>query len=136
TTLVFVMFFVAPHNVARILAGRQATPETVALVKHRLGLDRPVLAQYGTYLRNLLHGNLGYSFYNSTAVRSLIWQRVPVTASLAIGAALIWLVLGVASGVLAAVRPRSFFDRAVTALALFFYSMPSFLLGVIFFYVF
>jgi peptide/nickel transport system permease protein len=134
TTLVFLMFFVAPHDVARLLAGRQATPQTVALVKHRLGLDQPVLTQYETYLRHLVHGNLGYSFYNSSSVRSLIWQRIPVTASLAIGAALIWLVLGVASGVLAAVRPRSFFDRAVTATALFFYSMPAFLLGVIFLY--
>jgi peptide/nickel transport system permease protein len=136
TTLVFVMFFVAPHNVARILAGRQATPQTVALVKHRLGLDQPILTQYGTYLRNLLHGNLGYSYYNSTAVRSLIWQRIPVTASLAIGAALLWLVLGVSSGVLAAVRPRSLLDRVVTATALFFYSMPAFLLGVVFLYFF
>jgi peptide/nickel transport system permease protein len=134
TTLVFVMFFVAPHNVARLLAGRQATPQTVALVKHRLGLDRPVLTQYGTYLRNLIHGDLGYSYYNSTAVRSLIWTRIPVSMSLAIGAALIWLVLGVASGVIAAVRPRSFIDRAVTGTALFFYSMPAFLLGVVFLY--
>lgn len=134
TTLVFVMFFVAPHNVARLLAGRQATPETVALVKHRLGLDEPVLTQYGTYLKNLVHGNLGYSFYNSSSVRSLIWQRVPVSFSLAIGAALIWLVLGVASGVLAAIRPRSWLDRTVTGVALFFYSMPAFLLGVIFLY--
>jgi peptide/nickel transport system permease protein len=134
TTLVFVMFFVAPHNVARVLAGRQATPQTVALVKHRLGLDRPVLTQYGTYLRNLVHGDFGYSFYNSTAVRSLIWQRVPVTASLAIGAAIIWFIIGVSSGVLAAVRPRSLVDRTVTVGALFFYSMPAFLLGVIFLY--
>jgi peptide/nickel transport system permease protein len=134
TTLVFVMFFVAPHNVARLLAGRQATPQTVALVKHRLGLDQPVLTQYGTYLRNLVHGNVGYSYYNSTAVRTLIWQRIPVTASLAIGAAIIWLIIGVSSGVLAAVRPRSLTDRVVTATALFFYSMPAFLLGVVFLY--
>ncbi len=134
TTLVFVMFFVAPHDVARLLAGRQATPETVALVRHRLGLDRPVLTQYGSYLRNLLHGDLGYSFYNSSPVRTLIWQRVPVTASLAIGAAIIWLAIGVGSGVLAAVRPRSLTDRLVTAVALCFYSMPAFLVGIVFLY--
>src|SRR5262249_17961876 len=94
-TLVFVMFFVAPHNVARLLAGRQATPQTVALVNHRLGLDQPVLTQYGHYLRGLLHGNLGYSFYNSEQVRTLIWTRIPVSFSLAVGAAIIWLLLGV-----------------------------------------
>src|SRR5262249_22071318 len=131
TSIVFVMFFIAPSNAARTIAGRQATPDTVAAVKRRLGLDRPMIDQYGSYLWRLLHGDLGYSFYNSVSVRSLIWQRVPVTASLAIGAALIWLVIGVSSGVLAAVRPRSVIDRVVTVTALFFYSMPAFLLGVL-----
>jgi peptide/nickel transport system permease protein len=134
TLAVFVMFFVAPHNVANLIAGRQATPETVALVKHRLGLDRPVLDQYRDYMWRLAHGNLGYSFYNSTSVRSLIWQRVPVTLSLALGAAALWLLMGISAGILSATRPRSVADRAVTVTALFFYSMPSFLLGVIVFY--
>jgi peptide/nickel transport system permease protein len=136
TGVVFVMYFVAPHNVASLIAGRQATPETVALVKHRLGLDRPVLDQYRDYMWRLLHGDLGYSFYNSSSVRSLIWERVPVTFSLALGAAVLWLVIGVSAGVLAASRPRTFADRTVTVGALFFYSMPSFLLGVIVFYLF
>src|SRR5438477_539241 len=104
TTIVFVMFFIAPHNVARLIAGRQASPDTVAAVTRRLGLDRPVLDQYGSYLWKLVHGDLGYSFYNSSSVRSLIWQRLPVSASLAIGGGLIWLVIGVVSGVLAAAR--------------------------------
>ena len=83
---------------------------------------------------NLLHGDVGYSFYNSTSVRSLIWERVPVTFSLAIGAAVLWLVIGISSGVLAATRPRSVADRVVTVTSLFFYSMPAFLLGLIFLY--
>lgn len=61
STVVFVMFFVAQHNVAQMLAGRQATPQTVALVEHRLGLDRPVLEQYGSFLWDLVHGDLGCS---------------------------------------------------------------------------
>ena len=134
TTLVFVMFYVAPHDVARTIAGRQATPDTVAAVSRRLGLDRPILDQYTSYLRNLVHGNLGYSFYNSTSVRSLLWQRVPVSVSLALGAAVVWLLVGLVSGVLAAVHPRSWIDRAANVGALFFYSMPSFLLGAVFLY--
>src|SRR5437588_902733 len=134
TLVVFVMFFVAPHNVANLIAGRQATPETVSLVKHRLGLDRPVTDQYRDYMWRLIHGNLGYSFYNSTSVRSLLWQRVPVSASLALGAAVVWLLIGVVSGVLAAVHPRSWVDRTANFFALFFYSMPSFLLGAVFLY--
>ena len=53
TAVVFVMFFVAPHNVANLIAGRQATPETVSLVKHRLGLDRPVTDQYRDYMKRV-----------------------------------------------------------------------------------
>jgi peptide/nickel transport system permease protein len=134
TTVVFVMFFVAPSHVAQLIAGRQSTPQTVALVSHRLGLDRPILTQYGDYLWRLLHGDLGYSYYNSTPVTTLIGQRIGVTASLALGAAVLWILIGVSSGVLAAVRPRSLVDRAVTATALLFYSMPVFLLGLILLY--
>ncbi len=135
SAVVFIMFFVAPHNVARLIAGRQATPQTVALVTRRLGLNRPAIDQYGSFLWGLLHGQLGYSFYNSEPVRTLIWQRLPVTASVAVGAAAIWLALGIASGVLAATRPRSFADRAVTVSVLVFYSMPTFLLGLLLLFV-
>jgi peptide/nickel transport system permease protein len=129
--VVFVMFFVAPHNVARLLAGRQATPQTVADVARRLGLNRPVLDQYGSFLWGLLHANLGYSYYSSEPVTSLIASRATVTISVAVGAAAIWLFIGVGSGVLAARRPRSLADRAATVTALVFYSMPPFLLGLL-----
>jgi peptide/nickel transport system permease protein len=129
--VVFAMFFVAPHNVARLLAGRQATAQTVADVARRLGLNRSVVDQYWSFLTGLLYGNLGYSFYSSEPVSSLIASRAPVTISVAIGAAIIWLVIGIGTGVLAARRPRSMADRSATAAALVFYSMPPFLLGLI-----
>jgi peptide/nickel transport system permease protein len=134
TVAVFVLFFVAPHNVARLLAGKQASPQTVALVAHRLGLNRPVLDQYGSFIWGLLHGNLGYSFYSNEPVTSLLASRIPVSASLALGAAVIWLAIGVATGVLSATRPRSFADRAATVISLCFYSMPPFLLGILVLY--
>jgi peptide/nickel transport system permease protein len=131
SVVVFVMFFVAPHNVARLLAGRQATAQTVADVARRLGLNRPVIDQYGSFLWGLLHGNLGYSFYSSEPVTSLIASRAPVTISVAVGAAIFWLIIGIGTGVLAARRPRSMADRSATVGALVFYSMPPFLLGLI-----
>ena len=67
---------------------------------------------------------------------TIIVQAVPITASLAIGAAIIWLVLGVSSGIFSAIRPRTVADRSITGLALLFYSMPSFLLGVLLLYFF
>lgn len=135
STVVFGMFFVAPHNVAQMLAGRQATPETVALIERRLGLDRPVLDQYGSFLSNLVQGDLGYSFRNQQPVMGMIADRLPVTLSLVGGAAILLLLIGVGAGVLAATRPRSIADRLVTVGALFFYSMPSFLLGLLLLYV-
>jgi peptide/nickel transport system permease protein len=128
-TVVFAMYFVAPNNVARTLAGREASLATVAAIKHNLGLDRPILVQYGSFLWKALHGNLGYSYTNSEPVTTLIGQALPVTASLVVGGAIVWLLLGLSTGVLAATRPRSLVDRTATGFALFFYSMPTFLLG-------
>jgi peptide/nickel transport system permease protein len=128
-TVVFVAYFAAPHDVARLIAGRQADPETVAAVRRNLGLDRPLIDQYGSFLGRLLHGNLGYSYTNSEPVIGLIRQALPVTLSLAVGGAVLWLLLGVSGGMLAAVRRGTLADRGTTAVALLFYSMPTFLLG-------
>jgi peptide/nickel transport system permease protein len=134
TVAVFTLFFVAPHNVAQTIAGRQATQQTVALVRARLGLNKPVLYQYWEFIVRLVHGNLGYSYYNSEPVTQLLASRFSVTASIAIGGGILWLTMGVMSGVLSARRPRSFVDRTITVVALIFYSMPTFLLGIILLY--
>lgn len=132
---VFFLFFVAsPGDTARLFAGRNATPETVALVRHRLGLDLPTYVQYGRFLRNLLHGDLGESFVNGQQVGHLLWTRFPVTASLTLGAAVIWLLIGIPIGVLAATKPRSIRDRMATVFALAGLSFPTFLLGILLLY--
>jgi peptide/nickel transport system permease protein len=131
TILVFAIFYLAPSDVAQTLAGRQATPEMVAQIQQRLGLDLPIWQQYLRFLGNAVRGNLGYDYYHKVPVTSIIRDAFPKTASLAIGAAVIWLALGVFNGVVSAVRPRSWADRGLTAFALFFYSMPTFLLGLL-----
>jgi peptide/nickel transport system permease protein len=131
---VFGLFFVAPSNVAQTLAGRQATPETIALIKHRLGLDLPVWKQYLHFLGNALKGNLGYDYYHQVPVTKIIAQALPITVSLALGAAVLWLLLGVFNGVISATHPRSLADRGLTLFALFFYSFPSVLLGLLLLY--
>jgi len=134
TMAVFGLFFVAPNNVARTLAGRQATPQTIATISHRLGLDQPIWRQYVGFVWRALHGDLGYDYYHQVPVTTIMAQAMPITGSLVVGSALIWVVLGVANGVISAVRPRSLTDRGLTVFALFFYSMPTFLLGLIFLY--
>ena len=130
TVAVFGLFFVAPSNVAHTLGGRQATPQTIALINHRLGLDQPLWRQYLHFVGNALHGNLGYDYYHQQPVTTIIAQAFPITFSLALGSAIIWLVLGVYNGVVSATHPRSLRDRSLTVTALVFYSMPSFVLGL------
>jgi peptide/nickel transport system permease protein len=134
TVGVFIIFYVGPGpgQVARALAGKSATPATVAAVSHRLLLDRPIWVQYWHFLWLLLHGNLGYSFYHGQSVNSVLAAAFPITLSLVLGAAILWIIIGVLTGVLSAVRARSLADRAFTGLALFFYSMPTFVLGLLF----
>jgi peptide/nickel transport system permease protein len=134
TIVVFLIFYVGPGpaDVARTLAGHEAPPSTVALIAKRLLLDRPWYVQYGHFVGQLLQGNLGYDYYNNESVNTIVGQAFPVTLSLIIGAAPIWLLLGILSGVYSAVRPRSLGDRSFTSVALLFYSTPTFVLGVLF----
>jgi peptide/nickel transport system permease protein len=132
--LVFGMFFVAPNNVARTLAGRQAQPATIELINHRLGLDDPLWQQYGRFVWRALHGDLGYDYYHGREVTAVILRDLPPTLSLAVGAACLALTLGVLAGSFSARRRASLADRTVTVLTLFFYSVPAFLLGVLLLY--
>jgi peptide/nickel transport system permease protein len=133
TVVVFLIFYVGPGpgEVARTLAGREASPATVELIARHLLLDRPWYVQYGHFLTQLLHGNLGYDYYNNESVSTIVAQAFPVTLSLIVGAAPLWLALGVLSGVYSSVRPRSLGDRIFTGIALLFYSTPTFVLGVL-----
>jgi peptide/nickel transport system permease protein len=130
--VVFGLYFVGPgaNAVARTFAGRLATAQRIAQIKHELHLDQPIYLQYGHWAWNLLQGNFGYDYYKGQSVRSVIASAAPPTISLVIGAAIIWISYGVFTGVISAVRSRSFMDRAFTASALFFYSIPSFVLGL------
>lgn len=134
--LVFALFFAVPNNVARNMAGHNATPTTIKLINQRLGLDQPLWEQYLKFVGKLLHGDLGEDYYYQLPVTHVIGEALPITLSLVVGSAVIWMILGVGSGVLSAVRPRTFVDRAVTVTALVFYSVPSFVLGLTLLYFF
>ena len=138
TLTVFAIFFLGPGPkfVARVLAGRQASQQTVALIAHRLHLDQPWYKQYWHFLVGLLHGNLGYDYYNNQPVLKVILSALPITLSLVFGAAILWLIMGLATGIVSAVRTRSIWDRTFTTTALFFYSMATFVLGLLFILIF
>jgi len=135
-TAVFFLFYVAaPGDPARLFAGRQATEETVAAVRRQLGLDRPLYEQYWDYLTGLFHWppDLGTSFINQEPVLNTIIHRLPVSISIALGAAVLWLLIGIPIGILAATKPRSVADRSATVIALAGLSMPTFVLGMLLF---
>lgn len=131
SAVLYILFFTGggANQVALRFAGKYASAARVAQIKHDLRLDQPVYLQYWHWVWNALHGDLGYDYYAQQPVVSVIKQAAPATISLVLGAAVIWLCYGVLTGVLSAVKNRSLLDRAVTASALFFYSMPTFVLG-------
>jgi peptide/nickel transport system permease protein len=143
TAITFVIYFVLPPvSPAVLFAGKEATPAVIATVQRELGLNHPVWIQYLLFLKHLVLGDqfgwpgLGFSFVNKSPVRTLIAGRIAVTASLAIGAAIIWLAMGVTIGVISAVRQRSVWDRLSLGFAIFFVSAPVFWLGLVLLYVF
>jgi peptide/nickel transport system permease protein len=146
----FAIFFLGPKLVgtdpARLFAGRVATDEAVEGVRHKLGLDKSIPQQYGTYLKGIVAGRefrdgpevekcprpcLGYSFKNDEAVWPLMLDRLPITVSLAIGAGLLWLVSGTLVGILSALRKGSVFDRAAMSVALAGVSLPVYFTGLL-----
>jgi peptide/nickel transport system permease protein len=129
--LVFVIFIVVPGGDPAVrIAGRQANDQLIANIRHTWGFDRPFYVQYAIMMKKTFTGQL-VSYSNQTNVLDQIKQGLPATFSLSIGAALIWTVMGVAVGVLAAVRAGKLSDRLVTILALIGISMPVFWLGLI-----
>jgi peptide/nickel transport system permease protein len=138
SALTFVLFRVLPTGEpARLRAGRFASPKVIAEIRHELGLNRPLIVQFWLYMKGIfLHFDLGYSYYSSAPVRSLIANRLPATLSLTVGAAAIWLAAGLAVGIVSAVRRRSKLDRAAMGTALVLISAPEYWLGLIALYLF
>jgi peptide/nickel transport system permease protein len=131
--LTFVIFYLMPTaDPALLRAGHSPNPQVVAAIRHNLGLDKPWYVQYFRYMKALvLHFNFGYSYQNSVPVRTLIFDRLPATVSLALGAAVVWLVIGCTVGTISAVRRRSLFDRAAMGSALVAISAPVYWLGLL-----
>ena len=121
----FFLFFARPvDTVARQLAGRAATPQVINTVISNLGLNQPVMVQYWHFLDNLLHGDLGYSYYTQEPVDTMLKQDLPPTVSLVVGGLFLWLVAGLSVGIISATRPRSLFDRSSSVAVLIGLSMP------------
>ncbi len=137
TLITFLIFYkLPPGDPALRFVGKQPTPESIALVRHNLGLDKPFYVQYGKFLKAIVFGDkfgwpgLGYSYDSSVSIRSKIIEKAPRTLSLIAGASLIWLTGGILIGVVSAIKRRTVFDRLAMGFALFGISAPVFWLGL------
>ncbi len=143
TAITYAIFFVmSPVDPALLFAGKQPTPELIAEVKKEFGLARPAWQQYAVFVKHVFFGDrygwpgLGFSFVTRASVRSQMGSRLVVTATLAIGASIVWLVLGIPIGIASAIKERSLLDRLSMGFALFFVSAPVFWIGLMFLWLF
>lgn len=136
TVVTFALAFLVPADPVRMMAGRNATPETVASIRHQLGLDRPVPVQYLSYLGRLAEGDLGRSYMQKTEVTVLIASRLPATLQLMAGAIFFELLIGLTAGIWAATRRGRASDRWVMILSFVGVSAPQFVVGLLMLYVF
>jgi peptide/nickel transport system permease protein len=136
--ITFVIFYLFPSADPAVLrAGRQPNPELVEQIRHNLGLDKPWYQQYFDYMKRLvLHFDFGYSYQNNISVKEQIFDRLPATISLALGAAVLWLISGIAVGIISAVRRRTVLDRTTMGIALVAISAPVYWLGLVALYLF
>lgn len=114
-----------------LLAGTNASPEQVEELRVNLGLDKPLVVQYLSYLGNLMHGDLGQSYINRVPVAEELASRLPSTAQLALGALIVALVIGIPMGLLAGTRPGSRTDRYATGFAILGVAIPYFWLALL-----
>ena len=133
---VFSLLYIAPGDPAVVIAGDQASPADVEHIRQALGLDRPFLVQFGSWLWHILHGDLGTSIFTSLPVASLIAQRLEPTLSLMTITLVLTILVAVPLGVVAAWKAGSWLDRTIMAFVVFGFSLPVFVVGYVLAYVF
>jgi len=150
----FGIFYGGPTDPARLTCGKNCTPASIAANRHALGLDKPVPVQYANFIKGLVSARtfpddpafakanpdkvthcpapcLGYSPLETKLVTDIVKERLPVTLSISLGAFVIWIVLGVGLGIIAALKRGRWQDRGIVAVSLVFYSFPAFFIALL-----
>ncbi|MGJ5753572.1 peptide/nickel transport system permease protein [Streptomyces puniciscabiei] len=143
SAITFFLFYVAPRDPARVACGKVCTPQTLALVKHNLGIDDPLPVQYWHWLEGVFVGRdyasfghcnapcLGYSFINREPVTGIILDRFPTTISLALGSAVVFFLFGVGTGMIAAVKQGKPLDKIASSASLIGSSLQIYIVGIV-----
>ena len=131
TLIIYLIMSMAPGDPAKVILGEQATPEQIAELREEMGLNDPVLVQYGRYISGLVRGDMGESYNSGLPCQVEIFARFPNTLRLATVAVTISVILALPLGVLAAVKQNTLFDGISMVIALIGISMPVFWLGLL-----
>jgi peptide/nickel transport system permease protein len=144
--ITFLLFNAVPTDPARLTCGKTCTPDIVAANRIRLGLDQPLYVQYIDWIKGIFVGRtygsgsatfecsapcLGYSFRNGEEVTTMIVDALPVTLYLALGAFVLWMLVGISAGIAAAKHHGKWQDRTIMSVSLVGYSLPVFFIGLL-----
>ena len=134
--ITFLLLYIFPADPVRQIAGRSATPETVANIRAELGLDKPLLTQYSTYISHLARGDLGRSYLQKTEVTQLIQSRLGPTLLLMISAIFLELLFGLTAGIVASVKRGKKADKSIMVASFIGVSSPQFIVAILVLYLF
>jgi peptide/nickel transport system permease protein len=144
--VVFLLFAALPTEPARLVCGKSCTPQIIKAIDHKFGYDQPLYKQYDDFAKGIFVGRtygegkaafqcnapcLGYSFLRNEDVTTLIKDSLPITAQLAVGGFVLWIIIGVGVGIIAALRRGKWQDRTIMGAALVGYSFPSFFIALL-----
>lgn len=133
TFLIYVIGTIVPGDIAQQMAGIEgATPERMAEMRARLGLDRPLMVRYGEWLGNAVRGDFGHSLFTERNIAADVRQQFPVSLEVAFLSVLLAVIIGIPLGVYAAVNTGTIVDRVLRGISLVFFSVPTFVSGVLF----
>jgi peptide/nickel transport system permease protein len=146
SVIVFLLFSVLPADPARLVCGKACTPQIIKAINHKFGYDQPIYVQYEKFAKGIFVGRtygegkgafechtpcIGYSFTQNRDVSDLVKDTLPVTAQLALGGFVLWIIAGVGVGIIAALKRGKWQDRTIMGVALAGYSFPSFFIGLL-----
>ena len=131
TLILFLLFYIIPEDPARLILQKGASPEALANLRTKLGIDKPLYIQYWRYVKNLFSGDLGTSYRYQRSVNSILAEHYPYSIKLALAAIIIEIIMGIFTGIISAVKKYSFWDMLATLSTTILVCVPVYWLGMI-----
>jgi ABC-type dipeptide/oligopeptide/nickel transport system permease component len=131
TLILFLLLYIIPEDPVRLILQKGATPEALANLRAKLGIDKPIYVQYWRYIKNLFSGDLGTSYRYQRSVNSILAEHYPYSIKLALAAIIIEIIIGIFTGIISAVKKYSFWDILATLSTTILVCVPVYWLGMV-----